>query len=401
MKGRFTAIAAIAAITAAYTSAQTHSAAPAGIEFLGTYQASCQGTAEGGLKGQWQWNLEVSHRNEDDEADPQALSVFWSTTHQERIWLVSFEHMGQGAFPTYEGAGDEDCNITTYTSKIADGGITGTIESGQYPDPGCKPNPTSAPIYHAAWKSELQMGVGESTIGTFHLAYQGYDKVQDPSYEFTCQLMKSSPAANMLAVSSDTINVSVHTQLWTEDNDVPAGTLEQLAPKWEKIAPSYWNNQNILVDGKKVRFDFHFAVAGTKDKLTSEYHHIEVINGAPNSIGTYCAYVIRDDNPFGPNEGTFPMQILDPTLGHEVGHLMGLADEYDDFQNKSDIPASIALNGQTLFPTYVNELPQFGVWDVAYGLQGQTQGIMSQKTPEIKAYYLDLILKALGYTHTQ
>lgn len=199
---------------------------------------------------------------------------------------------------------------------------------------------------------------------------------------------------NEILQDSQFINISVKGELWTEDSQVSQNDLKTIAPKWETVANSYWNNQNFKDDGKSVRFKFSFTPRGKDNPPNLGYHQIEIVWGGLNPDGSYDAFVERGNNPLGPHNAVFPVQIFDATLGHEVGHLMNLVDEYKFFGSKSEVLKSARLNGQTLVPLG-QEYLSVGVWSVAYGLANDTPGLMSQNTNFIKKYYLDWIIGSL------
>jgi hypothetical protein len=199
---------------------------------------------------------------------------------------------------------------------------------------------------------------------------------------------------NEITQDSRSINISVKAELWTEDSQVSQNDLKNLASKWEAIANSYWNNQSFEHDGKRVHFNFSFTVRDG-ERVNKDRHEIEVRWGEPNELGAYNAFVQRTDNTLGPFEAVFPIQIIDATLGHEVGHLMNLLDEYDKYDNKNEIPKSIHANGLTLSLIDQEFFSGAGRWLVEYGPANEIPGLMSQHTNLIKNYYLDWIIGSI------
>lgn len=201
--------------------------------------------------------------------------------------------------------------------------------------------------------------------------------------------------ANSIVETATSIEVDVQSQIWTEDDQVAPADLDPLAKKWQATAASFWNNQDFLYNGKPVHFVFVFSPRLTPTSVDPRFHQIEVRWGEPNAEGNYDAYVERGDDPRGPHSAVFPIQISVATCGHEVGHLMNLVDEYAFFSDKEDVPPRVKLNGRTLVPLTIDWLAAPGTWSVAYGLSGDTPGLMSQATNAIKSYYLDWIIGAI------
>lgn len=203
------------------------------------------------------------------------------------------------------------------------------------------------------------------------------------------------PTPNMITVSQGKIEISMRSQIWTSDHRVSPTDLQQLGAKWEKSAASSWNNQNFSVNGKTVHFDFQFIPVADESNLSQDYHHIEVNQEGAAPDGSYATVVVQGENPLGPHQGRFATELPDLDLAVAMGAFENLAWESTAVSEKSDIPASIQLNGQTLYPTSVR--PVYNVWAVGYGLQGENLGVMSGLTSEIKEYYLSYILSTLGY----
>ena len=214
-----------------------------------------------------------------------------------------------------------------------------------------------------------------------------------PAILIFCFTAVAAAAPAELSVNQNSYSLVINVQLWTEDSQISGADLTEAAVRWRQIANAAWNHLTPHYHGKAVSFDFRVSAVPGKTALDREHHQVEIIYGAPNSIGMYSAYVVHDDDPRVSHEGVFPIQIKDPTLAHEFGHLMGLSDEYDYFYHREDIKPSLDVNDEHLTPGHIELLQNVNVWFVGYSLAGDAPGIMSQANLEIKPYYIERILR--------
>jgi hypothetical protein len=149
--------------------------APNMAPFEGVSSASCQGTGPEGQKGQWQWQLAVSHQGDDGLQHPETLFVSESSPTETDIWVVSFLSVGQGVQTEHEN-GSDICNLTKTESAIAGNQLKGTIDSYGYP--GCG----TVAKYEAHWDTSLVLTSRITAV--FSLNYRGYGG----DYAFTCNL---------------------------------------------------------------------------------------------------------------------------------------------------------------------------------------------------------------------
>jgi len=152
------------------------------------------------------------------------------------------------------------------------------------------------------------------------------------------------------------------------------GVNQSVMEGWERDAENLWNGpraSQLYGECKcKLKFDFQMQIVANAAACPADAHCIEVKRVGP--AGSHRPYVVpggdidRDffDGPYdGRRTGQFSERTNGLTAAHEIGHLMGLPDEYFEFDANYTVHAngSITLHGAWI--TY----PRREVADEVYG----------------------------------
>ncbi|HEX55134.1 MAG: hypothetical protein DRO94_04015 [Candidatus Altiarchaeales archaeon] len=167
------------------------------------------------------------------------------------------------------------------------------------------------------------------------------------------------------------------TSISTEDCDITVtvniafygdGANQSLIDKWEQEAENLWNGPHgYRIFGYckcRVHFDFNMKIVSNKDSCPDDYHCIEVKNVPTDN--DHRSFVKTgampgkgfDKGPYTKRAtGEFSNRDDGKVVAHEIGHLMGLDDEYFDFSVDFTINNDGSITINNLIITYPPGMP--------------------------------------------
>jgi hypothetical protein len=112
-------------------------------------------------------------------------------------------------------------------------------------------------------------------------------------------------------------------------SSVSASQADLLLAKWRKGMAEIWDNK-ITASGALIEFDFDLQKIGPGKSCLDypAYHCLKVVDNEKNSRGRVSdiSFILPNSDKNAVGEWTVYTSALD--AAHEIGHLMGLADEY-------------------------------------------------------------------------